>query len=570
MVMIASRKNPYIIGRPVSEAECFFDRENLFRFLSDSLAQRAQVILLHGQRRIGKSSVLAQIPAQLADEPYKFVVLSLEGKSQKPLAKVLHDLARDISEDLNLPVAVPTEAALAIAPEDFADCFLVSVQQQIQIAGMPDRELVLLFDEFDTLGNYRADAAATHLFPYLSETIARHKFLHIIPVIGRRLEDLPTLLGLFRKAPTFEIGLLNQRHTNDLITQPTEGVMFYEPDALNAIWDLTAGHPYFTQVLCFALFTQAREDDWWQITPADVERAVDRAIELGEGGLAWFWDGLPIPERVFFAAAAEVAEIKLKESRSLEIKEGDPLALMEDSGIILTDCLHNAQRNLLDWKYLRQIKRVEAPETVERGSYKITIELVRRWLMRRHGIKQEIWELQDLNPTAKTDYEAARELRQTRAFYPAIQRYEQVLALNPNHISTIFELAECLLATQASSRAIVIFERAYQIDPFRAQDGLIRAHLDYAKLLFDRDQLIEAEQSLSAVEALDEPSDGAKRLRQMIQAKRQTPEKRVPSWGRFITDLRWSLLGGAPKSPEPPSEPPNEPPSKPFDPNDRP
>jgi AAA ATPase domain len=554
MVMIASRKNPYIIGRPVSEAERFFDRENLFRFLSDSLAQRAQVILLHGQRRIGKSSVLAQIPNQLAEEPYQFVVLSLEGKSQKPLAKLLHDLARDISEDLNLPVAMPTEAALAANPEDFADRFLVEVQQQIQRSGSPDRELVLLFDEFDTLGNYRPDAAATHLFPYLSEAIARHKFLHIIPVIGRRLEDLPTLLGLFRKAPTFEIGLLNQVHTNELIQQPTADVMFYEPDALNAIWELTAGHPYFTQVLCFALFSQAREDDWWQITAADVERVVDRAIELGEGGLAWFWDGLPIPERVFFAAAAEVAEIKLKENQSLEVKEGDPLALLEDSGIILTDCLHNAQRNLLDWKYLRQIKRVEAPETVERGSYKITIELVRRWLIRRHGIKQEMWELQDLEPSAKADYEAARELRQNRAFYPAIQRYEKVLALNPNHISTIFELAECLLATQAASRAIAIFERAYQLDQFRALDGLIRAHLDYAKLLIDRDQLIEAEQSIAVVESLDETSEAAKRLRQTLQAKRQTPDRRGPSWGRFITDLRWSLLGGPPKSADNPGE----------------
>jgi tetratricopeptide (TPR) repeat protein len=555
MVMIASRKNPYIIGRPVSEAERFFDRENLFRFLSDSLAQRAQVILLHGQRRIGKSSVLAQIPAQLADEPYQFVVLSLEGKSQKPLAKVLHDLARDISEDLNLPVAVPTEAALAAQPEDFADRFLVEVQQQIQQLGAPDRELVLLFDEFDTLGNYRPDAAATHLFPYLSEAIARHKFLHIIPVIGRRLEDLPTLLGLFRKAPTFEIGLLNQRHTEELITQTADGVMFYEPDGLQAIWELTAGHPYFTQVLCFALFSQAREDDWWQITAADVERVVDRAIELGEGGLAWFWDGLPIPERVFFAATAEVAAIKLRESDSLEVKEGDPLLLLEDSGIILTDCLHNAQRNLLDWKYLRQIKRVEAPETVERGSYKITIELVRRWLMRRHGIKQEMWELQDLEPSAKTDYEAARELRQSRSFYAAIQLYEKALALNPNHISTIFELAECLLATQASRRAIAVFERAYQIDPFRAVDGLTRAHLGYAQLLIDRDQLAAAEQSIAAVEALDEHSEGAKRLRQTLQAKRQTPERRGPSWGRFITDLRWNLLGGTPpKTPEDPGE----------------
>ncbi|MBE9031531.1 AAA family ATPase [filamentous cyanobacterium LEGE 11480] len=552
MVMIASRKNPYIIGRPVSESDRFFDRENLFGFLTDTLPQ-AQVILLHGQRRIGKSSVLTQIPHQLAEEPYQFVVLSLEGKSQDPLAKVLHDLAIDIQADLNFPVNVPSVATLSANPDEFADHFLVEVQNHIQ-ALHAEHRLVLLFDEFDTLGNYHPDAAATHLFPYLNRVIERHRFLHVIPVIGRRLKDLPTLLGLFRNAPTFEIGLINQRDTYELIMQPSREVIFYEDSALEAIWQLTAGHPYFTQVICFAIFSQAREDDWWQITDIDVERAVERAIELGEGGLAWFWDGLPIAERVFFSATAEVAEMRLKEGQTVEVKEGDPLALLEDSGVMLTDCLHNAQRNLLEWRYLTQIKRVTAAETVARSTYQITIELVRRWLIRRHGIKQEIWELQELEPDVKPDYENGRELRQQRSFYQAILAYEKVLLSNPNHISALFELAECLLATQAYSRAIELFERAYQVDLLRALDGLVRAHLGYAKILIDRDQLVEAEQSLDTVENLNSQPEVTAKLRQTIQAKRATPKRHEKSWGRFITDLRWNLLGGNPKSTENPDQ----------------
>jgi tetratricopeptide (TPR) repeat protein len=555
MVMTATRKNPYIIGRPVSETELFFDRENLFSFLADSLPQ-AQVILLHGQRRIGKSSVLTQIPKQLQDEPHRFVILSLEGKSQKTLAEVLHDLARDIHDDLGGGGEIPTITQLQADPNIFADRFLVATQTHIG-----EQQLVLLLDEFDALGNYNPDAAATHLFPYLSEIIQKHKFLHIIPVMGRRLDDLPTLLGLFAKAPTFEIRRLDEKDTRALIERPTEGVMFYEEGALQAIWEMTAGHPYFTQVLCFALFTQAREDNWWQITREDVYRAIDRALELGEGGLAWFWDGLPIPERVFFAAAAEVVDAKLLDDPSdATIKEGEPLALLEDAGIVLTDCLHKAQRNLLDWGYLKQIKRVEAVETVARGTYQVAIELVRRWLVQRHGIKQELWELQALNPEVKSDYDTARELRQRGQFYQAIQFYEQVFRINPNHIGTLFELGECLLDTKAYSRAITLYERAAQVDPLRARDGLIQSRLGHAAILLDRDQLSESERLIHRVLELEADNSEALELLEKINDRRLKSGRKDKSWGRFIPEGWWNNFLGRP--PESSSSSDNPPPSE--------
>jgi tetratricopeptide (TPR) repeat protein len=546
MVMSPIRKNPYIIGRPVSEAAGFFDRQNLFDFLADSLPQ-AQVILLYGQRRIGKSSVLAQIPVRLQTEPHCFVVLSLEGKSQKELVEVLHDLSRDIREALDLPITLPTIAELRQDPYLFADRFLVAVQAHV---GEP--ELVLLLDEFDALGNYSPDAAATHLFPYLSEIIQRHKFLHIIPVIGRRLDDLPTLLSLFRNAPKFEINLLEEKDARQLITQISEDVLFYEEGALQAIWELTSGHPYFTQVLCFALFSQARDDDWWQITREDVDRGVDRALELGEGGLAWFWDGLPIPERVFFAAAATAVEQNRRDTpEDLTIRDQDPLMLLEEFGVDLTACLYQAQENLLEWDYLHKVKSVNAPETVARGSYKVTIELVRRWLVQRHGVKREIWELEGLNPTLQVDYAKARDLRGRGEFSQAIPFYEQVLAINSNYIGALFELAECLLVTKRHAEAVKLFQRVALVDELRAQDGLIRSRLGLATTLIERDQFPEAERLLQRVLQLDPTNPNALELREKIRDRTRTNEnKREKSWGRFVSEWRWNLLGRSAQKPD--------------------
>ncbi len=561
MVMVANRRNPYIIGRPISEPSAFFDRENLFEFVIDNLEKNAQVILLHGQRRIGKSSILTQIPVELAHQPYSFVVLSLEGKSHKRLSEVLHELAVEIVDYLELlTITPPTEIHLRRHPERFADEFLVAVQ-----AHLLGKKLVLLFDEFDAMGNFSPEAAATHLFPYLNGVIERHRSLHIIPVIGRRLEDLPTLLNLFRGAPNQKIGLLDRDNTYQLITQPVQGILHYEESALQAIYELAAGHPYFTQLLCFALFTAAREADWWQVTQEDVRRVVDRAIELGEGGIAWFWDGLPMAERVFFSAAADVVEMKQRDDSSFvgsEIKEGEPLALLEDSGILLTDCLHKAQHNLLDWDYLQQIRRVDAPETVVRGSYRITIELVRRWLVRRHSIKQEMWGLEALNPEVHSLQKAAREARSEGNLAEAIKAYESILVTNPNHLTTLFELADCCLTTEAYRRALDLYNRAYLIDPQRSREGWVRSRLGYSRILRDRTEFAESEVLLLEVLDLDPRNEIAKRS--LAQLKDQETQARRPvlSWGRFMPEWRWNLFGreenSSDQDPDQPSKKPKE------------
>ncbi|NES70141.1 MAG: ATP-binding protein, partial [Okeania sp. SIO2D1] len=288
---ITGQDNPYIIGVPIGKPESFFGREDLFRFIQDNLKQNAKVILLHGQRRIGKSSVLLQVHNFVQLEQFLFVFVSLEGKSRKSVSGVLYEIASEILEYLEDEfelevdgVRIPSKKDLQKEQELFSDVFL---RQVFEVIG--DKNLVLLLDEFDVLGEHSQDTASTHLFPYLKSLVDEQEQLFIIPVVGRRLDDMPNLLGLFHEAPNLRIGLLQKQNAERLITKPAQGVLEYEPGAIKGILELSAGHPYFTQVICFALFSKAREEGRSLITREDVENVVDKAIENGEAGLAWFY-----------------------------------------------------------------------------------------------------------------------------------------------------------------------------------------------------------------------------------------------------------------------------------------
>ncbi|MBF2065897.1 MAG: AAA family ATPase [Calothrix sp. C42_A2020_038] len=473
MVFSATKweENPYIIGRPIYEPELFFGREELFSFIKDNLNQRVQVILLHGQRRIGKSSVLSQIPNFVKSENFVFVLLSLEGKSQKLLFEVLYELSRDIFDYFDFThdqVKIPNKTAFQEDNLIFFDNFLPQVYQ-----ALGHKNLVLLLDEFDVLGDSHLDSAITHFFPFLLSMISRQQHLYIIPVVGRRLDDMPNLLSLFRQAPTQEIGLLDKMSAERLITKPAEGILIYQPDAIDAIIELSAGHPYFTQVLCFALFSHARELQQPNITRADVHSVINQAIEIGEAGLTWFRDGLPIPERVFFSTVAEIQQQKLASGQisKFSVVQGEALTLLQEHGVVIDEALHKAETRLLEWNFLQSDAEIQ-----QASSYQVTVELVRRWLIKRCPVRREIWELEKIGEqVVSAIYEQATREWQSGNLSVAIELYEQVLTKNPNHFHALFDLAELYFDVGDYHQSVELYTRAFKIDPVRNREAFERA-----------------------------------------------------------------------------------------------
>ena len=59
--------NPYIAGSPITGTEMFYGREDVFSFIKRNLTglHRDTPIVLYGQRRTGKTSVLYQLHRHL-------------------------------------------------------------------------------------------------------------------------------------------------------------------------------------------------------------------------------------------------------------------------------------------------------------------------------------------------------------------------------------------------------------------------------------------------------------------------------------------------------------------------
>ncbi|NIO67758.1 MAG: ATP-binding protein, partial [Anaerolineae bacterium] len=93
--------NPYIIGGPVSGPN-FYGRRDIFRSVQDTFSSPHQnVVVLWGQRRMGKTSVLHELSSRLPPE-FHPIYFDLQDKAQQKLNEVLYDLAREIAGSLNL------------------------------------------------------------------------------------------------------------------------------------------------------------------------------------------------------------------------------------------------------------------------------------------------------------------------------------------------------------------------------------------------------------------------------------------------------------------------------------
>lgn len=154
--------NPYIAGNPVGNSHAFIGRADIVREVLRVFSRSEDnAIVLYGQRRIGKTSVLQFLQKTLAQEQtsghYFPVYFDLQDKATFSLEAVLKELAATIAKALALP-----------APQlgnDPLHGFQYEWLPQ-QLAQLPQgAALVLLFDEFDVLAADSAKDAGEHFSP---------------------------------------------------------------------------------------------------------------------------------------------------------------------------------------------------------------------------------------------------------------------------------------------------------------------------------------------------------------------------------------------------------------------
>src|SRR5260370_7166670 len=99
------------------------------------------------------------------------------------------------------------------------------------------------------------------------------------------------------------MGCLDQAETMRLIQELMNFYgMRYDDLALDKIWLISAGHPYFLQLLSHSLVNRHNKTQRNYITIADVNAALDEIMASGEAHFMYLWTESKPQERLSLAA----------------------------------------------------------------------------------------------------------------------------------------------------------------------------------------------------------------------------------------------------------------------------
>lgn len=494
--------NPYIAGAPVLETSMFFGRDEVFRWIGHSLTGKyvGHILVIHGQRRVGKTSVLKQIPNFLP-ETYLQVFLDLQGRTNTTLNQFLWWLAREIVRTLNqkgFDLSRPDRELFTQDEETLIRDFLPSLGPVLG-----DRHLLLTFDEFDILSQEEIqESLAKPLIDYLRRLLELEglRFIFSIGSSGNKLEHMQASYTNFFKAALYrKISFLTHRDCQRLITQPVEGVLTYQTEAVERIIQITSGHPYFTQLMCHELFSLCQKTGGREITLAEVSSILGDVIERGTVNLKYVWDEASDLEKWTLACLA--GQVGGVSNRQLE-------ALLHEQHVRFSEAdLFSAVIHLQDKDVLTEDNQ-------------FVVHLMRLWLQRNRPLDRVREELVEVNPIANRFIEIGDEYRELGQGEKAIEFYRQALGVAPDSLKAQLNMAALLHQSGDYPSAAQAYEAAWEMDPedVVARTSLCEAYLAWGDSVLatgDIESAIGCYQQVLAVNP--EHADGRQRLARLYR-----------------------------------------------------
>ena len=390
--------SPYIVGSPVERHEMFFGRTDIMERIQRQLgaSTHANVILLEGNRRTGKTSILRQLGKANVLPGWIPVYCSLQdaegddrtgGIATRNIFKLLaRTTGWELSDagvetwlpglperDSGRPYKLAFLSALnqAFAGEHAFETFELYLSAAIDAAS--PRRVLLMLDEFDKLQE-GIDAGITS--PQVPENI-RHLLQHqpgVSAVItgSRRLKRLreeywSALFGLGYRIGVSALSIDDARR---LVTEPVEGRLAYLPQARDRLVKLCARHPFLIQSLCNRVFEQAAATGASTVTVDSVQQAATEMVRDNEHfRTLWDYTGsarrgllLALCDRLKDEPDAVNLDLFKEELRKREV----PIRRVRDLADDLTE--------------LRELELLDFDESYRGGTYRLAVPLMAQWL----------------------------------------------------------------------------------------------------------------------------------------------------------------------------------------------
>ncbi len=275
--------NPYVVGKPLAaDSAMFFGREDDLAQIERALrsGDRGAVVVLAGQRRTGKTSVLRRLEARLRASYWCHpVFVDIQGMLVGDTEALFHQLARQFL----------SAAGLSTTTLDGPGALTMH-----EVAESLDRRLVLLLDEFDDLEQkVRTGLLSPQVFSQLRHLIQHSPNLGLVLCGTHRLEALAGehwsfLLNL---ASHQQVGLLDADSAREVIQVPLARLgLGCDESALPRAITLAGRHPYFLQLLGYRVVEDCIESGRGAADVDSVERAAAQVVQQGAIHLRYLWE----------------------------------------------------------------------------------------------------------------------------------------------------------------------------------------------------------------------------------------------------------------------------------------
>jgi hypothetical protein len=356
--------SPYVIGVPLTaQQEIFVGRTDVSTRIEQLLLDRRRLpLLLYGQRRMGKTSLLNNL-GRLLPSTILPLFIDLQGPTTQASDHIgfLYNFARTMSRSAEQQrgIILPplSREMLSIDPFTIFDEWLDEVEHVLD-----QNTALIALDEFEALeapfddGRFN-EAAVMNMFRHLIQHRPRFK---VLLTGSHSLDEFSRWSSYLINVQIVHISYLNEAEAYQLIERPVKDfALRYEAQASQRVRELTRGHPFLVQLLCAEIVALKNEQE-----PAlrrlahlaDVEAAIPAA--LGHGSL-FFAD---IQRNQLDQAALEVLRFIAKRGEGA-------LTTLETLGPYYSPHLAETLALLIR----RQLIEPTGP------GYRFQVELIRRW-----------------------------------------------------------------------------------------------------------------------------------------------------------------------------------------------
>ena len=457
-------ENPFNTGSP-ARGQNFFGRKEIIDDILLFLKKSSEsTFLLSGQRRIGKTSLLRK----LQDDrelvaPARPVYFNLQDKARSLLPQLLLEIAQRIVLDLDLNIKVNEEDFTnSKGPDFFKEKFIPSVCAELG----GSKPLVLLLDEFDVLGDIEVveGDASLDVFAFRSfipfvdnlvESIRQKKYpLKFVFAIGRNYKDLDTKRygPLTKFAKNREISYFSKNEVEDLLKKFS--TIPLKKEAIDEIYALTSGHPFFIQCLGSAAFDNAEKNGREGISREIVREEFLPTIKSHSSGVYWVWDSLSAHDQIILYLMAVLKE----ENQPITIGAVREKAFSLNFAPAVEDLARIIER-LKTFKFIKESKT----------GYEFYVEFIRQWIV------TDIKEAETAKNLSEIDEEIEIHLINGRYYFRqadyqnAAEHFSMILKKSKHHFEALLYLARSYRKLipeniQYLEKSLTAYQKAYQLN----------------------------------------------------------------------------------------------------------